>query len=53
MALVDTYAMHKFGRTNGAEVTNQMVSGMIDVHTFDWATKSSTREADKKKLRTL
>ena len=37
VALVDTYAMHKFGSDEiVAEVTNQMVGGMIDVNTFDW-----------------
>ncbi len=38
IALVDTYAMHKFGSDEiVAEVTNQMVGGMIDAKTFQWS----------------
>ena len=38
IALVDTYAMYKFGSDElVAEVTNQMVGGMIDVNTFQWS----------------
>lgn len=52
VALVDTYAMHKFGSDElVAEVTNQMVSGMIDVNTFEWSGEIlDALELDKSKL---
>ncbi len=52
IALVDTYAMHKFGSDElVAEVTNQMVSGMIDVNTFEWSDEIlDALGLDKRKL---
>ncbi len=54
-ATIDAFVMHKFGADNFCtEVTNTMVSGMIDVNTFDWCDEIlDALELDKSKLAPL
>lgn len=51
-ATIDAFVMHQFGADNFvSEVTNAMVSGMIDVNTFEWCDEIiNALELDKEKL---